>query len=69
MQTKTLKVGGMDCGGCETSIQNALALLNGVASSKASYEGGQVEITYDPALVSEADLAGAIEDAGYDVSA
>lgn len=67
MQTKVIKVGGMDCGGCDTSIQNALARLDGVKGSKASHQAGEVEVTFDSSLVSEAELAGAIEDAGYEV--
>lgn len=65
METKRLRVAGMDCGGCETSIQRALALLEGVESSRASHASGTVEVTYDPARVGEAEIARAIEDAGY----
>jgi copper chaperone len=68
METRILKVGGMDCGGCETSIQNALARLEGVSSSLASFSEGTVEVRFDPGLVSEADISRAIEDAGYELA-
>jgi copper chaperone len=67
METILIKVGGMDCGGCETSIQNALALLDGVASSTASHVTGEVEVTFDPAGVTSAQLGAAIEGAGYEL--
>ena len=67
METKVLKVSGMDCGGCETSISKALGRLEGVESSTASHSAGTVEVTYDPSRIDDEDLAGAIADAGNEV--
>lgn len=69
METILIKVNGMDCGGCETSIQNALARVEGVELSKASHAAGEVEVTFDEARVTREQLAGAIEGAGYEVIA
>lgn len=68
METKELSVTGMDCGGCERAIGNALARLEGVESSEASWERGRVSVTFDPARVTVADIGRAIEDAGYEVA-
>lgn len=67
METTELKVLGMDCGGCETSINKALAKLGGVESSTASFEAGAVEVTFDPARVTMAQIGDAIADAGFEV--
>jgi copper chaperone len=64
-----LKVEGMTCGGCVKSIQNALNARDGVASATADLDAKQVAIEFDPAVIQQADLVEAIEDAGFDVAA
>ena len=67
MSTRTtLKVAGMHCDGCERSISNALARIDGVTSVDADFQTGVVEVSLDTE-VDRATLEGAIEDAGYDV--
>ena len=39
--------------------------LDGVERSKADHTTGEVELTYDPARVTDEELRGAIEEAGY----
>lgn len=65
----TIKVEGMTCGGCETSIRKALEQLEGVLVLDASHTEGTVEVLYDPQLVAADALKSAIEEAGYDVAA
>lgn len=67
-QTVKLKVEGMDCGGCETSIQNALGRLDGVAESQASHAAGEVTVRFDDAAVDLGAIGQAIADAGYTVT-
>lgn len=63
----TIKVDGMTCGGCESSVKNALERLDGVQVVEASHQDGSVELLFDPERVDREALAGAIEEAGYDV--
>lgn len=63
----TIKVEGMTCGGCENSVKNALERLDGVEVIEASHKEGSVELLFDPERVDRDALAGAIEEAGYDV--
>jgi copper chaperone len=68
METTTIKVGGMSCGGCVKSVMAVLAALDGVASAAVSLEHAQAVIEFDAARVSRQQLAEAIEDAGFDAS-
>jgi len=68
MTHTTLSVTGMSCGGCEQAVEDALNGVDGVSSAAADHESGTVEIEAD-AGVSDADLAAAVEDAGYEVVA
>jgi len=69
MATINLNVSGMSCGGCEKSIRNALLGHDGVNEVTASHEAGTVEISFDETKIAKDALAGAIEDAGFDVAA
>ncbi len=64
-----LNVEGMTCGGCVNSIQNALSARDGVASAIADLDAKRVTIEFDPAVIQQAGLVEAIEDAGFDVAA
>jgi copper chaperone len=68
METTTIKVGGMSCGGCVKSITGVLTATDGVAKAEVSLEQAQAVIEFDPAKVNRAQLAQAIEDAGFDAS-
>jgi len=69
MERVELNVEGMTCGGCVNSIQNALSARDGVASATADLDAKRVTIEFDPALIQQAGLVEAIEDAGFDVAA
>jgi len=64
-----LNVEGMTCGGCVNSIQNALSARDGVASATADLDAKRVTIEFDPAVIQQAGLVEAIEDAGFEVAA
>ncbi len=68
METTTIKVAGMSCGGCVKSVTGVLVVLDGVATAAVSLEQAQAVIEFDAAKVNRAQLAQAIEDAGFDAS-
>ena len=67
METLTLNIKGMTCGGCVKSISNVLQPLSGVSSVNVSLEQNNATIQYDPAKVKPAQFKSAIEDAGFEV--
>ena len=67
MKRATVTVKGMHCGGCVASVERVLGRLPGVAERKVSV--GNVELTFDEGLLSEAAVREAIDDAGFEVGA
>jgi copper chaperone len=65
----TLKVPEMSCGHCKDAIEGELNKLCGVEYSNANLEEGTLKVYYDDGRVSEEQLKGAVEDAGYAVTA
>jgi copper chaperone len=59
----------MSCGHCKSAIEGELNKLSGVERSNADLEQGTVEVSYNEDRMSEEQLKGAIEDAGYAVTA
>ena len=68
METTTLKVGGMSCGGCVKSVTNVLQGLPGVVKAEVSLEMGEAKVAYEAAQVTRAAMAQAIADAGFEAS-
>jgi copper chaperone len=60
---KEITVEGMSCGGCEESVETALRDLPGVSDAEADNETDTVTVEGD---ASDADIAAAVEDAGYE---
>jgi copper chaperone len=69
MTDRTFNVPEMSCGHCKAAVEGELSKLSGVERSKADFEKGTVEVSYDEDRVSEEQLKGAIEHAGYAVTA
>ena len=67
METTTLKIGGMTCGGCVASVQRVLSELDGVQHAEVSLARNEATIEFEPGRVKPADLETAIEDAGFEV--
>ncbi len=67
METLTLEVHGMSCGGCEQRVRDAVAALEGVASVTPEHIGDEVEVTYDAARLGAGEIAAAISGLGFDV--
>lgn len=68
MQTSVIKIEGMTCGGCATSVTRALQRLDGIQSVNVTLIPPQATVTFDTMHVEQASLVAAIEDAGYGVT-
>ena len=68
METTVVKIGGMTCAGCAKSVARALTAVHGVSKAEVSLAQAQATIEFDPAQVSRARLAEAVEDAGFSAS-
>jgi copper chaperone len=69
METVTLKVEGMTCGGCVASVTRVLKATPGVDDAVVRLDARSATVTFDPARTSVPALRSAIEDAGYAVAA
>jgi copper chaperone len=69
METVTLKVEGMTCGGCVGSVTRVLKATPGVGDAVVRLDTRSATVTFDPARTSVPALKSAIEDAGYAVTA
>lgn len=68
MNNVTFKVEGMHCSGCASTIQALLERKEGVRGVSASFDAGEAKVLFDPGSVSEEELVGAIEQAGFRVT-
>ena len=68
MQTETLKVTGMTCGGCVDSVTRALVAVDGVHNVNVSLANKEAKIDFDETMTSTDKLANAVEKAGYGVA-
>lgn len=66
MQTLTLNIGGMTCGGCVKSVTKVLEALDGVANAEVSLENANAAVTFDAGKIQADDLIEAVENAGFD---
>lgn len=69
MQTETLKVTGMTCGGCTSKVTHALKAIPGVGDVTVSLSAGEATVQYDEQLTSPDQLKLAVKEAGYGVGA
>jgi copper chaperone len=69
METVTMNVKGMSCGGCVASVTRVLKAVPGVTDVAVTLNPGAAKVTFDPDRTAEPALRTAIEDAGYDVVA
>lgn len=67
MQTETLKVTGMTCGGCVDIVTRALVAVDGVHNVNVSLANKEVKVDFDETMTSTDKLANAIEKAGYGI--
>ena len=69
MERLEVTVEGMQCGGCVSSVQNALTSRDGVSGATARLEDGLVTVDFDPATIDRSGIEAAIVDAGFEVAA
>ena len=67
MNTEVLKITGMSCGGCVSTVEGALKAVPGVANAKVSLDGHAATVTFSERQTSHEQLQLAIENAGYGV--
>lgn len=65
IETLTLSVFGMTCGGCVKSVQNAISDVAGVQSVVVDLAKEQAIISYDNAQATPEQLVQAVEEAGF----
>ena len=64
IRTVTIRVKGMTCGGCATSVEKALESIEGVQTVRVSFERGKAVIKYDDQKVTVAKLREVINSTG-----
>jgi copper chaperone len=67
VETLTLEVHGMFCGGCERRVRDAVGALDGVVAVRPEHIGDEVEVTYDAARLDAGQIAAAIAGLGFSV--
>ncbi|MFO1415386.1 MAG: heavy-metal-associated domain-containing protein [Burkholderiales bacterium] len=67
METITMKVDGMTCGGCVANVTRVLKAVPGVNDVAVTLNPGAAKVTFDPARTAQPALKSAVENAGFDV--
>lgn len=67
MQTETMNVTGMTCGGCVGKVTKALTAVPGVGQVNVSLPGN-ASVEFDENLTSRERLHAVVQDAGYGVA-
>lgn len=60
-----LKVSGMSCSGCASTVKDALTQLDGVESASVNHDENSASVVYDADRVTSADFEKAVESSGY----
>ena len=65
METLTIKISGMACGGCANTVRQALLAVDGVAAAEVSHTEARAMVSYDPARATPEQLRASVQAAGY----
>jgi len=65
MDRVTMTIEGMSCGHCVMAVRRALQAIDGVEVEEVKV--GSATVAYDPGTTSAEQLAGAVQDEGYEV--
>ena len=68
MQTVTLNIDGMTCGGCVKSVTRLLEGVEGVEKAEVSLENKNAVITFDESKTDTDALIEVVEDGGFDAA-
>ena len=66
MTSLRLKITGMHCGHCRTTVERALRGVPGTFGVAVELQEGSAEIDFDPSRADAQQLIGAVRTAGYD---
>ncbi|KAK7319244.1 hypothetical protein RJT34_03962 [Clitoria ternatea] len=61
-----VRVTGMTCAACSTSVETALRSVNGVIGASVALLQNKADVVFNASLVKEGDIKNAIEDAGFE---
>ena len=61
-------VTGMSCAACSAAVERAVNKLEGVDTAHVNLLANSMQVEYDAAAVTEADICAAVEKAGYGAS-
>lgn len=64
-KTVTIRIEGMHCGGCASSVTKALKATEGVEDAQVSFEKGEAVVKYDDQKVTVAKLREVINNTGF----
>lgn len=67
IQSTTLSVSGMKCGGCEANASKAINALAGIVSVNASSKDKTIRVDFDDSATHLDAIKAAISQAGYHV--
>lgn len=67
IESATLTVTGMKCGGCENNVITKLKTVDGIKSASASSKEKEVKVEFDTIKTSLKAIVNAITDVGYTV--
>ncbi len=67
IESASLTVTGMKCGGCENNVTARLKAVSGIKSATASREDEEVKVEFDTSKTSLKAIAQAIAEVGYTV--
>ena len=68
MASTTLKISGMTCMGCVSSVKKVICAIDGVQSADVSLDPAQATVVYDAARVAPEAFRRAVEDAGFEAA-
>ncbi|QMT34031.1 cation transporter [Conchiformibius steedae DSM 2580] len=68
METVILAVNGMSCAACVRGVEQALNGCAGVAQVLVDLASGKAKVQFDPQQTDVAQLAAAVEAAGFDAA-
>ncbi len=67
MDTITLKISGMTCGGCSSSLKKLLEAADGLTQADVSHEANNAVVTYDASKISLEQFEEIIDGAGFEL--
>ena len=62
-----LPVEGMSCASCSSTVEKVVSKLSGVEKASVNLATEKLDVTYDTTKLTEADIAKAVRDAGYEI--